>query len=104
MTNALRHPLLVLLCAAPAVWAAEAPPTGRQVMEKARRANEPKDETVEVEMRLIAKGGRTTRRRLRIEYLKGADGLDRTLIRFSYPRRMKGTGLPSWSNRTSHRR
>ena len=64
--------------------------TGRQVMEKARRANEPKDEIVQVEMRLIDKGGRVMTRRLRIEYLKAPDGLDRSLIRFHYPRRMKG--------------
>ena len=93
MTNAAGRLALSLLCLVPAAWAGEAALTGRQVMEKARRVNEPKDETVEAEMRLIAKGGRVTRRRVRIEYLRGADGLDRMLIRFSYPRRMKGTGL-----------
>jgi len=67
--------------------------TGRQVMERSRTVNEPRDELVELEMHLVAKGGRTRRRTLRIEYLEGKDGLDRTLIRFSYPRRMKGTGL-----------
>ena len=73
--------------------AAEATLTGRQVMEKARNVNQPDDEITELEMHLTPKGGRTVRRNLRIEYLKGKDGLDRMLIRFSYPRRMKGTGL-----------
>jgi len=44
-------------------------------------------------MQLITTGGSTVERKLRIEYLEGDDGLDRTLIRFSYPRRMGGTGL-----------
>lgn len=85
--------LVILSVLMAAARGGESALTGRQVMEKARRANEPKDEIVQVEMRLIDKGGRVMTRRLRIEYLKAPDGLDRSLIRFHYPRRMKGTGL-----------
>ncbi len=67
--------------------------TGRQVMEKARQVNQPDDETVVAEMTLAQEGGRKVRRVFRLEYLRGDDGLDRMLIRFFYPRRMKGTGL-----------
>jgi len=67
--------------------------TGREVMEKARRVNQPDDEALEAEMVLVQEGGRKVRRVFRLEYLKGSDGLDRMLIRFRYPRRMKDTGL-----------
>jgi len=92
MRNAARA-LLVCLVLGQSALAAEAELTGRQVMEKCRSANDPADELLELEMQLVAEGGRVRRRRLRIEYLKAEDGLDRTLVRFSYPRRMKGTGL-----------
>jgi len=92
--NTLTHILPTLLCTLTlAAHAAQPPLTGRQIMEKTRHINQPNDETIELEMHLITQGGRTRTRRLRIEYLKGTDGLDRMLIRFSYPRRMKGTGL-----------
>jgi outer membrane lipoprotein-sorting protein len=84
--------LALLALAAPPALAGEAPLTGRQIMEKSRAVNDPQDELTELEMQLIAASGTRTRK-LRIEYLKTDDGLDRSLIRFSYPRRMKGTGL-----------
>ena len=93
MIHALQRLALVLLGVAACAWGGDAPLTGRQIMEKARRVNQPDDETVQAEMQLIPKAGRVTTRKLAIEYLKGADALDRMLIRFSYPRRMKGTGL-----------
>jgi outer membrane lipoprotein-sorting protein len=87
---------------APVADAGEPKLTGRQVMDKARRVNQPSDETVEVDMQLVPEGGRVSRRKLRLEYLKGADGLDRMLIRFSYPRRMKGTGLLTLERRSGN--
>ncbi|MFP4058274.1 MAG: outer membrane lipoprotein-sorting protein [Candidatus Brocadiia bacterium] len=83
-------PLLLAACLA-AASAGEL--TGRQVMEKVRSHNNPHDELTELEMRLVDDAGRSRTRKLRIEYLRTDEGLDRTLIRFSYPRRMKGTGL-----------
>ena len=102
--NAGRRLALLLCWALPATaaQAGQSALTGRQVMERARSVNQPDDEVMQVEMRLAPRGGRTVRRRLRIEYLKGPDGLDRTLIRFAYPRRMKGTGLLTVQRAAGH--
>jgi outer membrane lipoprotein-sorting protein len=101
--NAGRRLALLLCWAVPAAaQAGEAALTGLQVMERARSVNQPHDEVMQVEMQLVSRGGRAVRRRLRIEYLKGDDGLDRTLIRFAYPRRMKGTGLLTLQRKAGH--
>ena len=86
--------ILALLCSAPLAVGGEATAlTGRQIAEKARREGEGNNERIDIEMQLAPKDGRTVTRRFVYETLKVGDGLSHTLIRFSYPRRMKDTGL-----------
>jgi len=91
-------PLAVVLGSAVAVAAQLEPPAGRRVAEQIRDRDQGRDARFDVRMRSFDRRGGLRERSFTLLTLRRAAREDRTLIRFTKPNDIQGTGLLVWKH------
>ena len=91
--------LSVSLAALAIVSAGAQPPTPEWVARQIEERDMGRDSRAEMRMRLFDRQGRVRERTMTLLALRGAAGKgDRTLVRFTYPNDIKGTGFLVWEH------
>lgn len=70
--------------------------TGREILDEQERRHHVESEETRLQMSLIDRRGREREREMVMYVLKGADGLNKTLIKFTSPTDIRNVGLLTW--------
>jgi hypothetical protein len=89
--------VVLILSALAALQVSAQQQTADWVARQVKNRDTGRDSRADMRMRLFDRQGRVRERALSVETLRG-DGGDRTLLRFSYPNDIKGTGLLVWEH------
>jgi hypothetical protein len=73
--------------------------TGREIMEKQKELHEAKTEREIHLMKLINKKGKVKKRMMNTYSMKTKDGLTKSMLVFTAPKDIKGTGLLTWEQK-----
>ena len=93
----MRTPLLVCLALVVMHHPPGQPPTAEQIARNVQDRDTGRDSRAELRMRLFDRRGRARDRALALLTLRRAEG-DRSLIRFTYPNDIRGTGFLVWEH------